>query len=59
MKLYNNQCILVAVFMATNLFEVSNKYFDILIGNMIFFIQKKQFYVFFQIFPKICGFFNF
>ena len=40
MNLSNNLCILIAVSMATNLFEVPAKYFDILTWNLIYFIQK-------------------
>ena len=39
--------------MATDLFEFPEKYFDILTWNMIFFIQKKLFCVFFQILHQI------
>ena len=43
--------------MATNLFGVLDKYFDILTWNMIFFIQKMLFCAFFQILHQIDGFF--
>ena len=35
--------------MATNIFEIPDKYVDRLTWNMIYFIQKRQFCVFFQI----------
>ena len=44
--------------MATNLFEVPDKYLDILTWNMIFFTHEKQFCVFFQILHKIYGFYD-
>ena len=47
----------IAVSMTTNLFEVSDKYFDIWTWNMTFFIQKRPFCVFFQMLHKIGGFF--
>ena len=43
--------------MATKIFEVPDKYFDILAWNMIYFIQKRPDCVFFLILHKICGFF--
>ena len=43
--------------MATNLFEVPGRYFDILTWNMIFLAQKSPFPVFFQILHQIDGFF--
>ena len=44
--------------MATHLFELPDKYFDILTWNMILFIQKRPFRVFFQnqILHQIDGF---
>ena len=42
--------------MATNIFEVPDKYLDSLICSIIYFIQKRQFCVFFQILHEICVF---
>ena len=47
---------LLAVSMAINLIKIPDKYLKILSWNMIFFIQKKQFCVFFQIILKYVGF---
>ena len=43
--------------MATNIFEVSDKYFEILSWNMMYFTQKRPFCVFLLILHRICGFF--
>ena len=58
MNLVYNLSISLVVSMATNLIEVPCKYFDKMTWNMIFFIQKMQFFVFFQILHKIYEFFN-
>ena len=57
-NLVYNKCISLVVSMTTNLIEVPCKYFDKMTWNMIFFIQKMQFLVFFQILHKIYEFFN-